>query len=144
MNDTTNTNDGPIITRTLVAEADRMAFVDKLFGLSYVLQLEPIVFRFAEQLAETYDYGYWEFFSLSNGGFFMAPRSETVFNVSADNGFEGQMTGDALGIVACLYSYSNLSFGDGQFAETCAEHYHLLREYIFGHKEVRSILRAID
>lgn len=144
MNDTTNTNDGQTITRTLVAEADRMAFVDKLFGLSYVLKLEPIVFRFAEQLAENYDYGYWEFFSLSNGGFYMAPRSETVFNVSADNGFEGQMTGDALGIVACLYAFSNLSFDAGAFAQTCAEHYHLLREYIFGHVEVRSILRAVD
>jgi hypothetical protein len=155
MNDTTNGNaseasdndsgnDCPTITRTLAAEADRMAFVDKLFGLSYVLQLEPIVFRFAEQLAENYDYGYWEFFSLSNGGFYMAPRSATVFNVSADNGFEGQMTADALGIVACLYSYSNLPFDEGAFAETCAEHYHLLREFIFGHVEVRSILKAID
>jgi hypothetical protein len=144
MNDTTNTNDGQTITRTLVAEADRMAFVDKLFGLSYVLQLEPIVFRFAEQLAENYDYGYWEFFELSKGGFYMSPRSETVFNVSADNGFEGQMTGDALGIVACLYAFSNLSFGEGDFAQTCAEHYHQLREYMFGHVEVRSILRAID
>ena len=102
----------PTVSRTLVAEAERMAFVDKLFGLSYVLRLEPIVFRFAEQLAENYDYGYWEFFSLSNGGFYMAPRSDTIYKVSADNGFEGQMTGDALGIVVCLYSYSNLSFGD--------------------------------
>jgi hypothetical protein len=151
-------NDYPTITRTLVAEADRMDFVDKLFGLSYVLQLEPIAFRFAEQLAENYDYGYWEFFSLSKGGFYMAPRSDTIYEVSADNGFEGQMTGDALGIVACLYTYSNLSFGDGLtstgdsnasigeggFAQTCAEHYHLLREFMFGHVEVRSILRAID
>jgi hypothetical protein len=160
MNDTnTNTtgnsssdSDGPTITRTLVAEAERMDFVDKLFGLSYVLKLEPIVFRFAEQLAENYDYGYWEFFELSNSGFYMAPRSDTIYDVSADNGFEGQMTDDALGIVACLYGYSNLSFGDsnactgsgGRFAQTCAEHYHLLREFMFGHVEVRSILRAID
>ena len=109
MNDTTNRN---VVTSHLVPEAERMDFVDKLFGLSYVLKLEPIVFQFAEQLAENYDYGYWEFFSLSNGGFYMSPRSGTIYNVSCDNGFEGQMTGDALGIVACLYSYSNLSFGD--------------------------------
>jgi hypothetical protein len=54
------------------------------------------------------------------------------------------MTADALGIVACLYAYSNLSFGDGAFAETCANHYHLLREFAMEHAEVRSILRAID
>ena len=133
-----------IMTRHLVPEVSRMDTVDRLFGLRYVLQLEPAVFRFAEHLAENYDYGYWLFYTLRNGGFYLAPRSDTIFNVSSANGFEGQMTGDALGITACLYAYSNLSFGDGEFAQTCAEHYHLLREYMFGHPEVGSILRAID
>ncbi|OQW86107.1 MAG: hypothetical protein BWK72_18670, partial [Rhodoferax ferrireducens] len=82
---------------------------------------------------------------LSNGGFYLAPRSDTIFNVSSANGFEGQMTGDALGITVCLYAYSHLSFGDGsEFTELCANHYHWLREYAMGHREVRSILRAID
>ncbi|MBK9440756.1 MAG: antirestriction protein [Comamonadaceae bacterium] len=121
-----------------------MDTVDKLFGIKYVLQLEPTVFQFAEQLAENYDYGYWEFFMLSNGGFYMALRPDAIYNVSCENGFDGQMTADALGIVACLYAYSNLSFGDGEFAEACANHYHWLREYAMDHAEMRSILRAID
>lgn len=132
------------ITCRLVPEAERMNFVDKLFGIKYVLKLEPTVFQFAEHLAENYGYGYWEFFALSNRGFYMAPRSDTVHNVSSDNGFEGQMTADALGITACLYAYSHLSFSDGGFAETCAEHYHLLREFAHGHAEARSIFAAID
>ena len=101
----------------------------------------------AVALAE-YNGGYWQFYALSNGGFYMAPRNmagdDTIFSVSCVNGFEGQMTADALGIVASLYSFSNLSFGDGAFAEACANHYHLLLEYMFGHPEVRAILRAID
>ena len=121
-----------------------MAFVDRLFGIKYVLQLEPTVFQFAEHLAAGYHGGYWQFYGLSNGGFYMAPRSDGVFNVSSMNGFEGEMTADALGLTACLYAYSNLSFGGDGFAETCAGQYHLLREYMFGHAEVRSILRAID
>jgi len=132
------------ITRTVVPETARMDTVDKLFGIKYVLKLEPTVFQFAEQLADNYDYGYWEFYTLSNGGFYMALRSDTIYNVSCENGFDGQMTADALGIVACLYAYSNLSFGDGAFVEACAEHYHWLREYAMDHPEVRSILRAID
>src|ERR1035437_5641823 len=100
-----------IITRHLVPEAHRMAFVDKLFGISYVLKLEPLVFRFAEQLATNYDYGYWEFFSLSNGGFFMAPRSNTIYAVSCQNGFDGKLSANALGLAATMYAYSHLSFG---------------------------------
>jgi hypothetical protein len=113
-------------------------------GLGYVLKFEPLAFRFAEQLATNYDYGYWHFFSLSNGGFYMAPRSNTTFNVVCDNGYEGKLSADALGIVACLYAYSYLSFGEGDFAAKCGEHYHRLREYVFGHPEVKAILRAVD
>jgi len=136
------------ITSQLVPEASRMDTVDRLFGLRYVLQLEPAVFRFAESLADNYDYGYWLFYTLSNGGFYLAPRSDTIYNISSTNGFDGQMAADALGITACLYSYSHLSFGDGQgegdFSELCANHYHWLREYAMGHREVRSIFQAID
>ena len=146
-----NEGDDSIITRTLVPEAERMAFVDRLFSIKYVLQLEPTVFQFAEHLAAEYHGGYWQFYALSNGGFYMAPRSDTVYAASSLNGFEGKMTADALGVTACLYACSHLSFGDdstgsggGGFAEICAGQYHLLREYMFGHAEVRSILRAID
>ena len=142
-----NTND-ILVTSHLVPEASRMDAVDKLFGLRYVLQLEPTVFQFAEHLADNYDYGDWQFYTLSNGGYYMAPRSDTLYNVSSANGFAGQMTADALGIVACLYAYSHLSFGDGTgsnaAAETFANHYHWLREYAMDHAEVRSVLRAID
>lgn len=51
---------------------------------------------------------------------------------------------DALGITACLYAFSHLSFGDGQLAQTCAEQYHLLREYVFEHPEAKAIMQAID
>ncbi len=154
INDNVDTNDdtgGNTVTRQIVPEASRMETVDKLFGIQYVLKLEPTVFQFAEHLADNYDYGYWQFYTLSNGGFYMAPQSkaavsvsDTVYNVCCPNGYDGQMTADALGIVACLYSYSNLSFGDGEFAELCANHYHWLRAYAMEHKEVCSILRAID
>ena len=133
-----------IVTSHIVPEADRVAFVDKLFGINYVLKLEPAVFTFAEELSANYDYGYWEFLALSNGGFYMAPHSDTIFNVISQNGFECEMTADALGIVSCLDAFSHLSFGQDAFAQTCANHYHLLRDYMFVHPEIRRILAAID
>lgn len=132
------------VTNTLVLESERMAVVDKLFGIQYVLVLEPAVFRFAETLARKYKGAYRTFHTLENGGFYMAPRSDTNFAVSCENGFEGKLSADALGIVSCLYAFSALSFGEGTFAETCAEQYHLLREYVFQATEARAILRAID
>ena len=139
-------NTNPILHR-LVPESERMDFVDKLFGLRYVLRIEPTVFEMAEHLAAPqYNGGYWEFYALSNGGFYMAPRvtaDADVFTVTSMNGFEGQMTADALGITACLYAYSHLSF-EPALADVCGEHYHLLREYAMDHAEVKSILAAID
>jgi hypothetical protein len=132
------------ITKTVVPETQRVAVVDKLFGIQYVLVLEPAVFRFAETLARKYKGAYWTFHTLGHGGFYMSPRSDTIFAVSCENGYEGKLTADALGIVACLYAYSHLSFGDGTFAETCAEQFQLLREFAMEHPEIKSILRAID
>lgn len=132
------------VTSRLVPEAERMDFVDRLFGITFPIRLEPTVFEMAGRLAAEYHGGYWQFFELSNGGFYMAPRTDTFYSVSCENGFDGQMTADALGIVACLYSYSHSSFGEGDFAETCTNHYHWLRAYAMEHKEVCSILRAID
>lgn len=151
MNDTTNmgaannnNSNHNVITSQLVAEDQRIPLTARLFGMHFPMRLEPFVFGMAGTLAAGYHGGYWQFYALSNGGFYMAPRSDSHFNVSCDNGFEGELSADALGLVCCLYAYSHLSFGEGAFAEACAEHYHLLRDYVFGHPEVRSILRAID
>lgn len=137
------------LSSSVVPEAKRMSVVDKLFGIGYVLKLEPAVFSMAERLADSYRGAYWEFNVLSNQSFYMAPRSKNVFAVVCENGFEGQLSADAFGITACLYAYSHLSFGDdgygsGDFEQTCARHYHLLRDWAMVHVEARAILRATD
>ena len=132
------------LSSRVVPESERMSVVDKLFGIFYVLKLEPAVFSMAERLAADYHGAYWEFFTLNNSGFYMAPRSKNMFSVICENGYEGQLSADAFGITACLYSYSLLSFGDGEFAQRCGQHYHLLRDWAMAHVEARAILRAID
>lgn len=132
------------ITNTIVPESERLAHVDRLFGIQYVLKLEPTVFTMAERIAPAYSGAWWNFHALSNGGFYMSPEADTMFSISCENGYEGKLSPDALGITACMYAFSHLSFGDGRFVEACAEHYHLLREYLFEHAEGKAILRAID
>ena len=84
------------------------------------------------------------FYEIGRGGFYMAPDVDHGFDVVCENGFNGTMSADALGITACLYSYSHLSFGEGAFAETCAEQYHLLRAFAMDHVEAGAILAACD
>ena len=109
------------------------------------MQLEPTVFNVASMLSPDYGGGYWEFYELGNDGFYMAPESDVPFNLSCPNGYEGQLSPDALGIAVCLYAYSHLSFiTKGSVAEVYAQHYHLLREYMLGHAEVDAILSATD
>ena len=133
-----------IITATLVPEASRMDIADKHFGIRFPLTVEPMIFQFASQIAPAYSGGYWNFYILSNGGFFMAPKLDMSFEVIADNGYLGSMSAEALGVTTCLYAYSNLSFGEGKFCEACADYYHRLFEFAMSHSEAAAIRAAID
>jgi hypothetical protein len=132
------------ISCQVVPEAERMAFVDRLFGINFPMRLEPTVFDMAGMLSSEYHGGYWQFYALSNDGFYMAPSSDANFDVYCENGFEGKLSADALGLAACLYGYSHLSFGGDTFADLCGNQYHLAREFMFQHPEAKSILLAID
>ena len=134
-----------IITRQQVSDKQRIQHTAALFGIHYPLNIEPAVYSITSNLASEYRGAYWEFYSLSNGGFYMAPFTDTHYQVSCDNGFEGKLSGDALGITACLYAYSHLSFtANPKFADICSNHYHWLREYMLEHNEARAILSAVD
>lgn len=134
----------PRITAKIVPASQRMDAVDKHFGIRYPLTIEPMIYQFATQLAQAYSGGYWYFYLLNSGGFYMAPDLDGSFAVLADNGYKGSMSAEALGITACLYTYSNLSFGEGAFGETCADHYHWLYEYAMAHPEAAAIRAAIN
>jgi hypothetical protein len=135
----------PYLTREIVPENHRLAITEKLFGDHFSMCLEPLIYNFTDKMADDYHGGYWEFYTLSNGGFYMAPASDRRFHVTCDNFFEGDLSADTLGITVCLYAYSHLSFaGVPDLADTCNEQYQLLREYVFEHPEVQAILGATD
>ena len=81
-----------IITRQLVAEDQRTHVTADLFGVYFPLQLEPFIFSMASRLSEDYGGGYWLFYTLNNGGFYMAPDSDGRFQVTSENGWEGFMS----------------------------------------------------
>ena len=132
------------IERTLIQEADRVTHTADLFGVHFPLHLEPLVYATADHLSSDYEGGYWEFYKLSNDGFYMAPSTEDRFHVIAENGFEGDLSADAFGITVSLYAFSCLSFSTMLIADACAQQYRRLREYALEHTEAGAILAAID
>ncbi|OYY80584.1 MAG: hypothetical protein B7Y34_05690, partial [Methylophilales bacterium 16-45-9] len=94
-----------LITCHQINEKLRIQHTADLFGILFPLSIEPTVYSFASNIATEYNGAYWEFYALSNGGFYMAPSSEESYQVSCENGFEGTLSADALGITACLYAY---------------------------------------
>ena len=133
------------IIRQQVNDKQRIQHTADLFGIRFPLNIEPAIYSIAGSIATEYRGAYWEFYSLSNGGFYMAPCSDKPYQVSCDNGFEGMLSADALGITACLYAYSHLSFtANPAFADICSNHYQLLRAYMLEHVEAGTILAAID
>ena len=133
------------ITRDLVPEQQRTYLVEALFGIAFPLQLEPFVFNIAGALSDQYKGAYWNFYSLSGSGLYMAPEDDQEFIVRCENAFEGAMSADAFGITCCLYAFSHLSFtANGDIARIFARNYHALREYAMHHREVAAIIAATD
>lgn len=134
-----------IITATLVPEHQRLLITPQYFKQYFPFKVEPVIYHFARHLCQDYRGAYWHFYTLSNGGFYMAPGSVEPFSFVSESGHQEQVTADAFGIITCLYTYSHLSFSDNpELSRLCSSHYHYLREFAFEHVEATVISKAID
>jgi Antirestriction protein len=131
----------PTITSRKLTVEERMKALPAHFG-HRMLVIEYTIFDVLGDLAEAYSGAFWHFYELSNGGFYMAPELEPLKLSVAGNGFEGELSADAAGIVACLFAYCHLSFVYSD--EGLVEHYHRLRDFALEHTEREKILAAID
>ena len=129
------------IIRVGVRQEERMGVLPAVFG-RHCLEFEMSVYGWMDTLCADYKGGYWEFYRLSNGGFYMAPGGVGRLTlVCFGNGFEG-LSFDAAGIVASLFAYNGLACRYER--EQDVEGYFRLRDYAFGHEEAGLIFRAID
>ncbi len=131
----------PVVAQQ-VEDSDRMTALPRHFG-QRLLVFEGAVYEFMRRFAANYDGAYWQFYELSNGGFYMSPDGGP-FRISVDtNGYEGEMSADAAGITVCLFACSHLSF---RYSEdnVFGGHFHLLREFAVEHAEASAIFAAID
>lgn len=131
------------ITANLVAdENERLDVTQKQFNGFYPFHIEPSIYKVADHLSPSYDGGYWDFYRLSNGGFFQAPPDDQ-YKLICSNGFEGVASSFDFGIIVCLYTYSTLSFKPN-LQEIMSKHYHALRDFALDLPKNEIIFKAID
>ena len=124
------------ITATLIPSEDRHSTFAHLFRQQWI-RTEQLVFYWMRNLAPVYDGGYWHFYRLSNGGFFMVPGGhERMLLQCASNYFEGEVSAEAAGIVACLFAFSQQEANDEVYDQLC--------DYAAEHPEAELIFAAID
>ncbi|HBC2890391.1 TPA: antirestriction protein [Citrobacter freundii] len=135
-----------ILTATPVPDEQRIDFWPQHFcSIPQWITLEPRIFTWMNRFCADYIGGIWQFYTLSNGGAFMAPDTDSnetwsLFNNMNGNGAE--MSAEAAGIAVCLIEYSHHACRTECDAMT--EHYYRLRDYTLQHPESQAILRIID
>lgn len=131
------------VTATLVPEHERLSFLPKFFGEKYMIRAESLVYNWMRILCEEYNGGCWHFYTLSNGGCYMALATNNTMRIYVDgNGFSGEMSADAAGIIASLFMLSSLA--EINMEDKTIDLYYLLRDFASEHPEGGLIFRAID
>ncbi|KEY59860.1 antirestriction protein [Serratia sp. DD3] len=132
------------VTATVVPNRQRLRFWPQHFGnIPQWLILEPHAFGWLDRLCTDYNGGSWHFYTLSNGGAFMAPESDERWSLFNDmNGNGAEMGAEAAGITACLMTYSHHACRTE--SEAMTEHFYRLREYALTHSECKAIFALID
>lgn len=130
------------ITKTEVSIEQRLNFLPKFCGENF-MQYEGLVYSLMDRASTDYSGGLWEFYTLSNGGFFMAIDQEQSLKMEwADNYYQGTMSAEAGSIAINLMALSHLSCHLS--SAKLSEHFHQLREFALDHKEAGQIFAFID
>lgn len=134
----------PLKPATLVLEARRMAFLPALFSPALMRIGERAVYQFMSWLApDDYTGGLWHFHERDGQPLFMSPDADKRFRIFCEtNGYMGEVSAEATGIIATLFALSHLSFRHE--ADQLSEAYMRLYEFACDHPEADEIFKAID
>ena len=131
-----------------VAREARFSFLPVLFGADY-LTAEACIYAYAAKYIRDYDGGEWTFNTLPQGAGYLAPDEDRVTVFNPDNGFVGEMSGDAAGIVVTALVLNHRSWMHDHHGERDAcrhyiRRYEQLMSIVATHRESRAIYRALD
>lgn len=134
----------PIVAVAVDDEDERHDCLVAIAGNSIfaTVKLEHAFFNAMALFDETYHGGWWDFFKLSNGGFYVALKTDKQIHMASPNGFECDVDANTAGLIVSAFAYSNLSFGP--IGAAFGEEYHKLSDFIFQQPEAGTIRAALD
>lgn len=128
----------------LVPADRRQTFLPQLFGLNRLIVAENFLYALMDQLSPLdYGGGLWNFYEFGGKPLYLAPSSKPRFRISWEgNGYQGEVSADAAGIIATMFTLSHLSFRfeDSRFSAAFTRLY----EFAVDHPEAGEIFQAID
>ena len=132
------------LAASIVPDDRRAEFLPTLFGRSLVIIGENAVYGLMERLSPLdYRGGFWDFYEQDGQPLYLVPTSKPRYRISCEtNGYEGDVSADAAGIIATLFTFSHLSFK--YQSDLLAEGYDRLYAYAADHDEASEIFQAID
>lgn len=132
-----------VIIANEVDDEQRLDFLPEFFGSNLMLVGENYIYDTLHKLCKDYSGGYWKFYTLSNGGFYMAPNMSGKLTMMVHgNYYEGEVSSDAAGIIATLFALC--AFCHKFQTDRYIDLYQHLRDYVSFHPESSEIFRAID
>lgn len=106
------------------------------------MRFETMVFTYMDTFCTPYSGGYWEYYALSNGGFYIGLKREGTIQVeNTMNYYKGEMSIDAASIGVNLFALCDCAERGGQHL---LDAFHYLRDYALIHPEKEQILAFID
>lgn len=142
----------PQVAKTIeasrVTERDRLSFLPRHFG-KLMMKFESSVYLWIRRLSTDYTGGYWNFYELSNGGFYMAPSGDKQFQFDSPNYAQEEVSADAAGVIATMFALNAIINGiayevESDLSEDFIKVYYLLRDFAAEHAENRKIFAIID
>jgi hypothetical protein len=132
----------PIKPTLVEPDKERLKFLPKFFPHVY-LRVEMAIYDSMQRMCKEYEGGYWHMYTLSNGACYMTPAIEEMELVVDTNCYRGKMSGDAAGLVTCLFVFNQLCWNNPQNS-AYVDLFYKLKDFAMQHKEADEILQAID
>lgn len=101
-----------IVTKKLLTGPSKLSALPKYFGPCF-MQFEARVFNLMRHYCPDYSGGDWNYYNLSNGGFFMSVKKDARLQIiQPDNHFEEMMSPEAASVGINLYAINQLQWSE--------------------------------